>query len=43
LDLPDFLIRGGVVFLQGVFEKGVRRTWFFDGRNVVERWLNVVS
>jgi hypothetical protein len=36
-DLPDFPL-----FLRGVLEKVVCRTWFFDGENVVECVVNVV-
>jgi hypothetical protein len=30
-------------FLRGVLGKVGGRTWFFDGKNVVNAWWNVVS
>jgi hypothetical protein len=32
------LLGGGRVFLQGVLQKVVCRTWFFDGEIVVDWW-----
>jgi hypothetical protein len=33
-----FFWRGGVRVLLGFLRKTVRKTWFFDGKSVVERW-----
>jgi len=33
-----FFRRGGVVFLLGVLQKCVSKTWFFDGESVVMVW-----